>query len=131
LPIWSTAALTRPGQAILFVIDGAARRPASPLPSDCQPTGPPSKFHDDPDNLRVNGGAGRNICRIDPADLAVAKRCSKIVVVRGPGAPGGGGGGGGTGGGGTGGGRGTGGVEAPVVVAQAQTALMEPQVRWR
>jgi len=56
-------------------------------------------------DARVNGGAGRNICRIDPADLAVAKRCSKIVVVRGPGAPGGGG----TGGGGTGGGTGGGG----------------------
>ena len=47
-------------------------------------------------DARLNGGAGRNICRIDPADLAVVKRRSKIIVVPGPGAPGGGGTGGGT-----------------------------------
>ena len=47
----------------------------------------------------VNGGAGRNTCRIDQADLPRVKRCFKLTV-----APGGGSGpgqGGGSGGGGT------------------------------
>lgn len=51
------------------------------------------------DNARdkkVNGGSGNNTCRIDQADLPIAKGCSTIQVP-------GGGGGGGTGGGGAGG----------------------------
>jgi Ca2+-binding RTX toxin-like protein len=38
----------------------------------------------------VRGGRGRNSCKLDAADLAVARGCSTVVVV---GAPGGGGGG--------------------------------------
>jgi Ca2+-binding RTX toxin-like protein len=51
---------------------------------------------------KINGGAGRNVCRIDAADLPIARRCATIKVV--PSAPGGGApGGGGPGGGGSGG----------------------------
>ena len=41
----------------------------------------------------VNGGKGRNTCRVDNADLKVVKRCSKLIVAK-PraGAPGGAGG---------------------------------------
>jgi hypothetical protein len=49
-------------------------------------------------DLAVNGGGGRNACRVDQADVAVARNCSTLTVV--PASPGGGGGGGGTGGGG-------------------------------
>ena len=47
---------------------------------------------------RVDGGAGRNRCRIDAADLKVTRRCSTITVVKAaPGAPGSGGSGAGGG----------------------------------
>ena len=56
------------------------------------------------DNARdkkVKGGSGNNTCRIDQADLPVAKGCSTIEI---PGGSGGGGDGGGTGGEAAGGG---------------------------
>jgi hypothetical protein len=50
-------------------------------------------------DARVDGGAGRNVCRVDAADLSVVRRCFTLKVAPGGGAPGGGGpGGGGQGG---------------------------------
>lgn len=58
-------------------------------------------------DARVDGGKGRNVCRIDQVDLPRVRRCSKIVVQRGgPGGGGGAPGGGGPGGDGPGGGPG-------------------------
>ena len=54
----------------------------------------------------VNGGKGRNKCRIDAADLSVTKNCGSVTVApsgTSPGTPGGSPGGGGPGGGGPGG----------------------------
>jgi len=54
----------------------------------------------------VNGGKGRNKCRIDAADLSVTKNCCSVTVApsgTSPGTPGGSPGGGGPGGGGPGG----------------------------
>jgi hypothetical protein len=59
---------------------------------------------------RVDAGRGRNRCRLDRADLRIAKGCSSIRVLRGTpggGGPGGGSGGGGSPGGGSGGGSGS------------------------
>ena len=63
----------------------------------------------------VNGGRGRNRCRIDAADLSIARGCGSLKVQPGSGGPGGGPGGGGPGGpGGPGGGPGgPGGVGGP------------------
>jgi RTX calcium-binding nonapeptide repeat (4 copies) len=44
----------------------------------------------------VDGGAGRNTCRIDAADVAVTKRCGKVTIVPARSAAQGGGGGGGS-----------------------------------
>jgi hypothetical protein len=56
---------------------------------------------------KINGGAGRNVCRIDAVDLSITRRCATIKVV--PSAPGGGApGGGGSGGNGSGGSGGNG-----------------------
>jgi hypothetical protein len=46
-------------------------------------------------DVSVRGGRGRNICRLDAADVAVARGCSTLVVVNSPGGGGGGGNGGG------------------------------------
>ena len=52
-------------------------------------------------DARINGGAGRNKCRIDDADLPVTSKCARIRAVdKDAGGGSGGGGGGGTGGGG-------------------------------
>ena len=55
----------------------------------------------------VNGGKGRDSCRIDAADLSVVKSCGTLKVVPGGGSGGGPGGGGGNGGDGGNGGSGS------------------------
>lgn len=39
----------------------------------------------------VDGGGGKNICRIDAAELSIVRHCAKLTVVGGAGTPGGGG----------------------------------------
>ena len=55
-------------------------------------------------DARINAGKGRNRCKLDRADVPIARGCGSITVQGGPGggAPGGGGGGGGQGGAGGG-----------------------------
>lgn len=38
----------------------------------------------------VDGGGGKNICKIDAAELSIVRRCAKLTVVGGAGTPGGG-----------------------------------------
>ena len=46
------------------------------------------KAVDDKKDRAVNGGAGKDVCTIDQADLAVLKNCEKAKVRNGPGAAG-------------------------------------------
>jgi Ca2+-binding RTX toxin-like protein len=43
-------------------------------------------------DAKVDGGGGRNVCRVDAVDVAVTRNCSKLTVVAGRGTQGGGGG---------------------------------------